>query len=176
MWEEINISPNISREEIVVKIREIIDQLGYQVVDEDVDRPWGGYWRFDEKFCEDFQKRFFPDVKIPDWAVGLEFSPKFLVVAPHKQLSWQYHKLRGELWKILRGPVITYLSPTDDLPQNKPIYQTGDFIEIQVTTRHRMAGMDNWGIWAEMWMHVDPNHPSSEHGDIYRLQDDFGRK
>ncbi|MEY3421855.1 MAG: hypothetical protein RIR48_2155, partial [Bacteroidota bacterium] len=40
--------------------------------------------------------------------------------------------------------------------------------------RHRLIGLNDWGIIAEIWKHTKPEHPSDEE-DIVRLQDDFGR-
>lgn len=40
--------------------------------------------------------------------------------------------------------------------------------------RHRLVGLDNWGVVTEIWQHTDVEHPSDE-SDIVRLQDDFGR-
>lgn len=40
--------------------------------------------------------------------------------------------------------------------------------------RHRLVGVDEWGIVAEIWQHTDAAHPSDE-DDIVRVQDDFGR-
>ena len=40
--------------------------------------------------------------------------------------------------------------------------------------RHRLVGLKEWGIIAEIWIHTDANHPSDEN-DIVRLQDDFKR-
>ena len=39
---------------------------------------------------------------------------------------------------------------------------------------HRLVGLSNWGIIAEIWQHTDPEKPSDEE-DIVRVQDDFGR-
>ncbi|MCU0327251.1 MAG: phosphoheptose isomerase, partial [Spirosomaceae bacterium] len=40
--------------------------------------------------------------------------------------------------------------------------------------RHRLVGVNEWGIIAEIWQHTDPKNPSDEN-DIVRVQDDFGR-
>jgi hypothetical protein len=47
-------------------------------------------------------------------------------------------------------------------------------VEFQAGERHRLVGLDQLGIVAELWQHLDPAHPSDEE-DIVRLQDDFGR-
>jgi hypothetical protein len=40
--------------------------------------------------------------------------------------------------------------------------------------RHRLIGLENWGVVAEFWQHTDPEHPSDE-DDIVRVQDDYKR-
>jgi hypothetical protein len=36
------------------------------------------------------------------------------------------------------------------------------------------VGLNEWGVLAEIWQHINPAHPSDE-DDIVRVQDDFGR-
>lgn len=40
--------------------------------------------------------------------------------------------------------------------------------------RHRLMGLDDYAIMAEIWQYTDVNNPSDE-GDIVRVQDDFSR-
>jgi mannose-6-phosphate isomerase len=40
--------------------------------------------------------------------------------------------------------------------------------------RHRLVGLEDWGVIAEIWQHTDASNPSDE-SDIVRVQDDFGR-
>lgn len=100
-------------------------------------------------------------------------SPKILVVAPGKRLSWQYHHRRSERWKVIGGYAGVVQSFTDDETEIKN-YHEGDVIRLQKGERHRLVGLDAWGIIAEIWEHTDSNNPSNE-DDIIRLQDDFGR-
>ena len=51
---------------------------------------------------------------------------------------------------------------------------SGALIEFAAGERHRLVGLSETGIVAELWQHLDPNNPSDEE-DIVRLQDDFGR-
>ena len=50
----------------------------------------------------------------------------------------------------------------------------GDVIQLKQGERHRLVGLDGWGIIAEIWRHTDEAKPSDEE-DIVRVQDDFGR-
>ena len=45
---------------------------------------------------------------------------------------------------------------------------------MEMGERHRLVGLENWGVVAEFWQHTDPDHPSDE-DDIVRVQDDYKR-
>ena len=55
-----------------------------------------------------------------------------------------------------------------------PMNQEGELITLPTGMRHRLVGLDSWGVVTEIWQHTDATHPSDE-ADIVRLQDDFGR-
>lgn len=105
--------------------------------------------------------------------VAPRLSPKLLLVAPQKRLSWQYHFRRAELWRCLEGPVSVATSD-DDEEKHLFTLQAGDTIRLARGERHRLIGGNDWGVVAEIWKHTDATHPSDE-DDIVRLQDDFGR-
>ncbi|MGE8290488.1 MAG: phosphoheptose isomerase, partial [Sphingobacterium sp.] len=50
----------------------------------------------------------------------------------------------------------------------------GETIRLRQGQRHRLIGLDGFGILAEIWQHTDAKNPSDE-DDIVRVQDDFGR-
>lgn len=54
------------------------------------------------------------------------------------------------------------------------IFEDGNMVEMELGTRHRLVGLDDWGIVAEIWVHRFPENPSDEE-DIRRISDDFGR-
>jgi len=51
----------------------------------------------------------------------------------------------------------------------------GDVITFDNQERHRLIGLDNIGVVAEIWQHIDIDNPSDEN-DIVRLKDDYNRK
>ena len=53
-------------------------------------------------------------------------------------------------------------------------YGEGDQIKLKQGERHRLIGLDDYCLVAEIWQHTDKNNPSNEE-DIVRVQDDFGR-
>ena len=95
------------------------------------------------------------------------------MLAPNTRLSWQYHFRRAEIWRCVEGPVAVATSDNDE-EKEKIILQKGDTIRLKQGERHRLIGVDNWGIIAEIWQHTDAVNPSNE-DDIVRVQDDFGR-
>lgn len=163
-----------SAQEVFALMEQYIAQSGLQVVDKDFSRPWGGFFVLDEAQADQFIAQYFPGYTKEQLMIGEKLSPKFLVVAPNKRLSWQYHFRRAEIWRVVSGPVKVAISETDEETPAQT-FQDGDIIVLQKGTRHRLIGApDNVGVVAEIWQHTDPAHPSDEE-DIIRLQDDFGR-
>ena len=54
------------------------------------------------------------------------------------------------------------------------VYCEGDQIILKQGERHRLIGLNDYGVVAEIWQHTDKKNPSDEE-DIVRVQDDFGR-
>ena len=158
---------------IYSKIKEEIDALGFNVVDYDLNRPWGGFLVIDEKQRSLFISIFFNDINI-DFSNDTRLSPKILIVNPNSRLSWQYHFRRKEIWKIYRGSVGVIRSK-NDIETQMNIHKSGDTITFDIQERHRLVGLKNIGVVAEIWQHTDINNPSDEN-DIVRIQDDYNRK
>ena len=155
------------------KAKKILEQLNFDIVSQDTTRPWGGFYVIDENQAQAFAKYFFPDEDIESLKITEKLSPKLLIVAPNKRLSWQYHHRRAEIWRCIDGKVEVITSLTNE-EAVKQVLKVGDKVKLQQGERHRIIGLDDWGILAEIWQHSDVNNPSNEE-DIIRLQDDFGR-
>ena len=54
------------------------------------------------------------------------------------------------------------------------VYNEGDQLVLQQGEKHRLIGLNEASLVAEIWQHTDAIHPSDEE-DIIRVQDDFGR-
>lgn len=162
-----------SKEQLFKETRKQIIENGFTIVDQDQERPWGGFFVIDEDQAPEFAKIYFGNVDVEDLKISGKLSPKILVVQPEKRLSWQYHHRRAEIWKVLDGPVGVMTSDTDEQGPVKE-YEAGEFVRLKQGERHRLVGLDDWGILAEIWQHTDADHPSDE-DDIVRVQDDFGR-
>lgn len=160
-------------EAIFRKTQAELDEAGFNIERKDFDRPWGGFFVIDETQAADFTARYFQGIDNADLIEGRKVSPKILLVAPHKRLSWQYHHRRSEVWRVVDGKVGIIRSETDEQGDLEE-YVEGDLITLAKGERHRLVGLDEWGKVAEIWQHTDPDYPSDE-DDIVRLQDDFGR-
>jgi mannose-6-phosphate isomerase len=156
------------------KTKTMLEHLNLKIVQEDRERPWGGFYVIDNDQADIFIKNFFPEENPADLKLTNRLSPKILFVAPEKRLSWQYHYRRAEIWKCVEGSVSVATSFTDEESERQTL-NPGDKIKLKQGERHRLIGLEGWGIVAEIWMHTDAENPSDEN-DIVRLQDDFNRK
>ena len=155
------------------EIEDEIKGLGFEIIEKDFERPWGGFLVISEKQAQEFANKFFDGINIENIRIGGKLSPKILVVNPNSKLSWQYHHRRAEIWKVFRGEVGVSRSYDDN--QNPLIkLVTGDQIRLKKGERHRLIGLSDFAVIAEMWQHTDSNNPSDEN-DIVRLSDDYGR-
>lgn len=148
-------------------------QQGFTIARQDPTRPWGGFFVIDENQAQQFANLYFDGLPIEGLKIAGKLSPKMLLVAPQQRLSWQYHHRRAEIWQVVQGPVGIVTSPTDEHGEVKS-YQVGERIILQKGERHRLVGLKDWGVLAEIWQHTDADNPSDEE-DIVRVQDDFGR-
>ncbi len=146
---------------------------GFTIVSQDENRPWGGFFVIDESQSPKFIEAYFPSLNIEDFEGFEKLSPKILMVAPGKRLSWQYHHRRSEIWRMLEGVAGVITSHTDDQGIVHKL-DKGELVRLECGERHRLVGLDGWGVLAEIWQHTDASNPSDE-DDIVRVQDDFGR-
>lgn len=162
-----------SREKVFDTVQEELGKLGFRVVAHDFNRPWGGFFVIDETQAPEFAKHFFPEVNLNDLKISGKLSPKILMVAAGKRLSWQYHHRRAEIWKLVAGEAGVVISHSDDQGPAREM-RLGEIVRLNKGQRHRLVGLGGWGMVSEIWQHTDASNPSDE-DDIVRLQDDFGR-
>jgi mannose-6-phosphate isomerase-like protein (cupin superfamily) len=154
-------------------IEKKVKELGFRINSKDFNRPWGGFLVIDEDQSDKFIDYFFQNLDMSLITKGLKLSPKILIVKPLSRLSWQYHYRRSEIWKVFEGEVAVVRSENDN-EQPKSIFPKGSLITLKQGERHRLIGLNDFGIVAEIWQHTDVNNPSDEN-DIVRIQDDYGR-
>ena len=155
------------------QINESLQQEGFTIASYDDHRPWGGFFVIDESQAQKFADTYFEGLDVASLKISGKLSPKILLVAPHQRLSWQYHHRRAEIWRLIDGEAGVIRSE-DDVQGQLEVLKKGDTITLQQGERHRLVGLEDWGVVAEIWQHTDAENPSDEH-DIVRVQDDFGR-
>lgn len=139
----------------------------------DQTRPWGGFMVIEESDAQQFIDNFFTDATQEVLTIAGKLTPKILLVEPGKKLSWQYHNRRAEIWTLISGTA-AIIKSDDDAEKDFTVLELGRTVNLKQGERHRLIGLDSWGIVAEIWQHTDKDNPSDE-DDIVRVQDDFGR-
>ena len=158
---------------IFQRTAEEIKSYGLSVTSFNFDRPWGGFFVIDEDQAQEFANVYFEGIDVDKLRVSGKLSPKILLVKPGSRLSWQYHHRRAETWKVIIGPVGVVKS-FDNNEGETLSHQKGEVIIIKKEERHRLIGLENWGVVAEFWQHTDEGCPSNEE-DIVRIEDDHNR-
>jgi len=153
-------------------IRLELISLGFKITAADLERPWGAFYYIDERQAQAFADHFFNGLDVEDLRIEGKLSPKILMVKPKVKLSWQYHNRRAEIWQVYKGTVGVIQSETD-VENEMQTYRSGAQIKLNQGVRHRLVGLDDYGVVAEIWQHTDAV-PSDEE-DIIRVQDDYGR-
>jgi len=169
----LHFSKDTSKELVFETVAEYLHQHNLSIDKEDNTRPWGGFFVLNESEAEKFISLYFPHLTRDQLTISGKLSPKILIVAPQQRLSWQFHFRRAEIWKLIGGTAGVVTSDTDE-EKETTVLQIGDIIQLKQGERHRLIGLEGWGIVAEIWQHTEKEHPSDEE-DIVRLQDDFGR-
>jgi mannose-6-phosphate isomerase len=169
----LSFTADIPKEKVFTEVENYLKEKNIRIDKQDQTRPWGGFFVIDETQAELFISLYFPHLKKEDLLISGKLSPKILVVAPQKRLSWQYHHRRAEIWKLIGGEAAVKTSDTDE-EKEETILKNGDIIQLKQGERHRLIGTNQWGIIAEIWQHTNAAYPSDEE-DIVRVQDDFGR-
>jgi mannose-6-phosphate isomerase len=96
----------------------------------DFNRPWGGFFVFEEERSQVFSNVYFDGLSIENLRLCGKLNPKFLLVRSGRRLSWQYHLRRAEIWKIIDGPVGVVKS-ADDIEREVVNYENGDIVILK---------------------------------------------
>ena len=158
---------------MIKDIEKLIKSYGFNIVSKDFKRPWGGFLVIDENQSQEFSNQFFKGLDVNTLKIGGKLSQKILIVKPNARLSWQYHNRRAEIWQIFKGEAGIIRSDSD-IENDMGVYSETDQIILKQGERHRLIGLKDFCVVAEIWQHTDKNNPSDEE-DIIRVQDDFGR-
>ena len=150
-----------------------LENRHFRIVAKDHNRPWGGFFVIAEEQAQRFADVYFDGLDVSSLKISGKLSPKILIVAPNKRLSWQYHHRRAEIWRVIQGQAGVVRSNTHS-ENELEILNVGATVTLLQGERHRLVGLEDHAVVAEIWQHTDVDNPSDEE-DIVRLQDDFGR-
>ena len=150
-----------------------LEEQHFRIVDEDHNRPWTGFFVIAEEQAQRFADVYFDGLDVSSLKISGKLSPKILIVAPNKRLSWQYHHRRAEIWRVIQGQAGVVRSNTDS-ENELELFNVGATVTLLQGECHRLVGLEDYAVLAEIWQHTDVANPSDEE-DIVRLQDDFGR-
>ncbi|MEH6307520.1 phosphoheptose isomerase [Olivibacter sp. CPCC 100613] len=152
------------------EVKRKITSQGFRIVGLDPSQSWGGSLMIDESQAQRFADLFFQDIL---QAQSIEYTsnpskPKVLVIEPKQAIAWQYHQRRVEWWQVIAGEVGVIISD-DDEERKLLIKQPKDILELKPGKRHRLVGLDDWAVIAQLWNHVDLRYPSDD-ADVIRLK------
>ena len=156
-----------------IAIQQEIEGYGFTIIAKDFERPWGAFLVIKEEQAQEFANRFFDGIDVDTLRVEGKLSPKILIVKPGARLSWQYHHRRAEIWQVYQGEV-GIIRSVNNTEGNLVKYKKGDHVRLAQGEHHRLIGLEDYGIVAEIWQHTD-SVPSDEEDNV-RVQDDFNRK
>jgi mannose-6-phosphate isomerase len=88
---------------IFSKYKKILTDSNFIILEFDHNRPWGGFFVIAEEQAQAFANQYFECLDVSTLKRGGALSPKILIVAPGKRLSWQYHHRRAESWRAIQG-------------------------------------------------------------------------
>ncbi|MBK9580722.1 MAG: phosphoheptose isomerase [Saprospiraceae bacterium] len=148
-------------------------KLGFEIQSTDFQRPWGGFFVIDPVDTKKIIYQFYPELAEELASTNLPPLARRYYVSLSQRLSWQYHHRRAELWKLIEGKA-AYKKSDTDLEGDINIMEINKTLTLGQGERHRLIGLNEWGIIAEIWQHTDATQPSNE-DDIVRLQDDYNR-
>jgi mannose-6-phosphate isomerase-like protein (cupin superfamily) len=78
-----------------------------------------------------------------------KLSPKILVLATNKRLSWQYYYRRAEIWRVIHGKAGVIRSDSD-FEDSLETLNIGESITLKQGERHRLVGLDDYAVVAEI--------------------------
>jgi mannose-6-phosphate isomerase len=168
-----NFSAGTAKTAVIAAVADYLHSLTIDFNKVDSQRPWGAFFVVSLESLDAFLKTYFEDYD-PTLVkqFGSAVSPKILLVAPGQKLSWQYHERRAELWRAVTP--VGYVRSSDNTETAAKQLASGKYAQFQPQERHRLVGLEAWGVVAEIWQHIDPQHLSSE-DDIVRVSDQYGR-
>jgi hypothetical protein len=68
--------------EFYTEIKSELQTLGFEITNEDLNRPWGAFFYINENQAQEFSDRFFGGLDVNKLKISGKLSPKILMVKP----------------------------------------------------------------------------------------------
>ena len=146
---------------VTSRARASLAAAGLTVIGQDLTRPWGGFLLISQSDVQEFIGVYFPDAGLRMSAISWHSAPAALgrsrqafvvAVSPQAQRDMACRRGTG------RHQPISYRRGGTDAPLRR-----GRGLRLKLGERHRLVGLKNWGVIAEIWQHLDASSPSDEH-------------
>jgi len=141
---QLNFNPETSKETVFEEVSKYLQHKELKIHKQDSTRPWGGFFVIEENEAEKFISLYFPHLTKEELNISGKLSPKILVVAPDKRLSWQYHHRRAEIWKLIGGTAAVVTSDTDEEKETKDLH-ISDIIQLCCKPKRRRRYCESAG-------------------------------
>ena len=111
-------------------------------------------------------------IKLKPWGREIWFAQndsyagKILEIKKKHRYSLQYHEIKKETQYILKGKAL-FIYGTDSSKLQEKILNTGDKIDIDPYTIHRLEALEDTEV-------LEVSTP--ELNDVVKIEDDYGRK
>lgn len=135
--------------------------MGLNIESYDFDRSWGGVFEIAHEDTLIFINLFFKEQSFKLLEAKKKLNLKILCLEPNKQISWQYPNKGSKLWKLLEGKAAYYLSFTEEESTIK-LLNFQECLLIEYGVRHRLIGLNEWGIIAEICFDNDEYYSSGK--------------
>jgi mannose-6-phosphate isomerase-like protein (cupin superfamily) len=103
------------------------------------------------------------------WAETATYVGKVLFINPGHRLSRQYHNLKEETFRVIKGQLHLEIGSGDDIKTQ--ILRVGECFHCPPGTIHRMICHPSFNDSAVEVLEVSTNHLD----DVVRLEDDYKR-
>ena len=173
-----NLNPELTPEQrkllnhTVIKTVGEYSDAGFRIDKIENSRPWGGFVQLKSEDASKFAEYHFSEVKIP---MEGKCYPKILIILQDRRTSLQYHLNREEYWVGVDGEVRVHRAQNDQVPTKYAFNINGRVLFVGRTCRHSIEGIAPISRVAEIWHEPDPNNPTDEITDNYRVHDFYGR-
>ena len=87
-WENLKGRLSQTMNSILQRLSKVLEKQNIEIIDYDLNRPWGSFFVIDENDSQNFANIYFNGLNTEELKVSGKLSPKILIIAPFKRLSY----------------------------------------------------------------------------------------